>query len=195
MTTVSPGITGTASVYGSLTAANVVATLDLGSRPALRQREIQRALGGKVTINMVQQALSQLLKRGVIKVTRSGDIDVYEVDRSSPRYPGVHRIALVDLAIAERLRALSDDIMAVLVYGSVVDGKARPDSDLDILIIGMADEIDVERTLSPLKLQLGRRIDVSMLDYFQFKSRRAKGDAFLTKALSQGVVVMGRIPE
>lgn len=183
------------SVYGSRTAASIVATLDLGNRPALRQREIQRALGGRVTINMVQQAIGQLLKRGVIKATRSGDAEIYEVDRSTPWYPGVHRIALADLGIAEHLLPFASDIMAVLVYGSVADGKARPDSDLDLLVIGAVDEIDIERALAPLKLQLGRKIDVALLDYFQFKSRRGKEDAFVTKALAQGVVVMGRIPE
>jgi predicted nucleotidyltransferase len=148
-----------------------------------------------VTINMVQAALIQLLKRGVIKTTPSGDAEVYEMNRSTPWYPGIHRIALADLGLADLLRPLADDIMAVLVYGSVVDGQARPDSDLDILVVGLADEIDIERALAPLKVRLERRIDVSALDYFQFRSRRTGGDSLVTKALNRGILVMGRIPE
>jgi predicted nucleotidyltransferase len=117
------------------------------------------------------------------------------MNRSTPWYPGIHRIALADLGLADLLRPLADDIMAVLVYGSVVDGQARPDSDLDILVVGLADEIDIERALAPLKVRLERRIDVSALDYFQFRSRRAGGDSLVTKALNRGILVMGRIPE
>lgn len=180
-------------VYGSEIAAQVVATLALGSRDAIRQRELATAIGAP-NIRGVQNALDSLEKRGVLQIDERPTYKLYRLDRSSPYYPGMRQIAVADLPVADLLAQYSDDVMAAIVFGSVADGTARPDSDLDLLIIGTIDEATAEEALRPLSRQLERRVDVVVMDYFEYRRRAQENDAFLATALSRGLVVMGETP-
>lgn len=181
------------SIYGSETVSQLIALLDLGSDSSLRQREIARRLG--IQLSSVQAALAQLEKRGLIQTEQKEGYQLYRINRDDPRYPGVHRVALVDAGVSNLLSSHSDEITFALIFGSVARGDPRSDSDLDLLVVSSLPDATIEAMLAPLAKRLQRRIDVANLDYFSFVKRLRNADALVSKALAEGTVVMGSTPQ
>ncbi len=62
---------------------------------------------------------------------------------------------------AELAAALGDELDSVLLYGSQARGDARPDSDIDVLIImrGPFDPADLRRRTAPIASRLSLEYD------------------------------------
>jgi len=158
------------------------------SRTPLRAGEIARA--ADLARQIVASALRTLEKRGLIKRKRSGDYDVFEPDSTSPYYPSAYLAALVDLPVASALRSLRPH--AVYVYGSMATpGKARPGSDIDLLVVGDFDRSVVQAAVSRVGDRIGRRVDAFVLTPEQLDAGRRKDDAHVRAALD-GVRLLGQ---
>lgn len=73
---------------------------------------------------------------------------------------------LLDLITAQLKSAHGDRLRGVVLYGSESRGQARPDSDIDVMVL-LAEPIhlgrDLEKSLAalyPLAVRFGRRISV-----------------------------------
>ena len=136
-------------------------------------------------------ALATLERRGVAR-RRLGH-DEYEPDRDSPYFPAAHPTALVDLPLDD---VFGDErIDAVFVYGScATPGAARPESDLDLLVVGRVGEPrKVSARLQEVGAKIGRAIDPIFLTPEQVRDGLETGDPHLSAALS-GVRIRGRWP-
>jgi len=75
-------------------------------------------------------------------------------------------------AVCERLHArLGDDLLGVALFGSQARGDARPDSDLDILVLARGlDPTPAKRyvSLSPLPLPSGPAVSLMLLTPEEF---------------------------
>ena len=80
------------------------------------------------------------------------------------------------LQINDRLRAQHGDrLRGVVLYGSEARGQARPDSDIDVLVL-LEGPVDYGRDLEanldalyPLSLELGRRISAKPVDADEYQ--------------------------
>ena len=138
-------------------------------------------------------ALATLERRGVARRRHRLGHDEYEPDRDSPYYPAAHLAALVDLPLDDAFAG--ERIDAVFVYGScATPGAARPDSDLDLLIIGRVEEPRVlNARLQEVGARIGRAIDPILLSPEQARHGLETGDPHLSTALA-GVRIRGRWP-
>jgi len=81
----------------------------------------------------------------------------------------------VDAAFAQRRKtlraALSDrtDVLAAVIYGSWASDSRRPDSDVDVLVVGDADLRDLRRQLRPIGKSAGRTLDLTVLAPAEFR--------------------------
>jgi predicted nucleotidyltransferase len=76
-------------------------------------------------------------------------------------------------------------IDAAFIFGSQARGDARPDSDIDLLILGeRIDDAELGAALMETALVLDRPVDVKRYDAERFIRDRVPGASFLTSALS-----------
>lgn len=92
-------------------------------------------------------------------------------------------VALLDLTVGveQRLRSVfegRDDVLMAAIYGSWVAGPRRPDSDVDVLVIGDADIRDLRRALRPVSHSIGRTVDVTLLSREEFQEMLAARSSF-----------------
>ncbi len=79
------------------------------------------------------------------------------------------------------LRSILDrtDVTAAVIYGSWASGERRPDSDIDVLVIGDAALRELRRLVRPVEKQTGRRIDLMVMRPDEF--RQARRSSFARK--------------
>lgn len=97
---------------------------------------------------------------------------------------------LVDLlrrsvGVEEQLRDALErpDVLAAAIYGSWVGGTRRPDSDIDVIVIGDADLRALRRRVRPIGKEAGRTIDLTVLSAEEFRRLLAENASFVRRVL------------
>ena len=87
------------------------------------------------------------------------------------------------------LERYKDKIESIILFGSVARGKAKEDSDIDILIVVKKEDFKLRRALIgvafDILLETGKDISVKVLSKNEFEERR--NFSFLRNIISEGV--------
>jgi uncharacterized protein len=143
-----------------------------GSRE-LHLRELVRQSG--LTLGTVQTEVEKLLAAGLLQDSRDGNRRYVRANPAHPLFPDLRNLVLKTAGLRDVLTEALDGLRGVriaLVFGSVAAGAAKPDSDVDLLVIG---DIGL-RALSPrLRLaseRLGREINPVTMGVAEFVRER-----------------------
>ncbi len=79
------------------------------------------------------------------------------------------------------------DVHAAVIYGSWAAGARRPDSDIDVLVVGDADLREVRRLVGPIGKGTGRTVDVTVMRDEEFRRLLADRSSF-GRSLMEGPV-------
>jgi len=198
------------AVLGSTSKIQILRALLPLSGP-VSGREAQR-LARVRSDNGSRHALNTLLEMGVLTETRLRGARLYTVNRDH------HLIVPLQVLFAaerERFsilretlqrgfasRGLLPRVLSAILFGSAARGDARPESDLDVLFVVDAAEMEdpVEDAAIDLKLEMFPRLGVSLspitLPLGRFKERYAAGDPLLQNIEREGRVLFGAlVPE
>lgn len=93
------------------------------------------------------------------------------------------------VGVEEQLRAAFDrpDVAAAVIYGSWASGTRRPDSDIDVLVVGDTDLRELRRSVRPISRDAGRTIDLTVLRVDEFKELVAARSSFARRVLESQV--------
>ena len=96
------------------------------------------------------------------------------------------------MGIEAELRLLLDrpDVHAAAIYGSWASGVRRPDSDIDVLVVGDASLGELRRLIRPLGKQTGREIDLTLMRDDEFVKLRDNQSSFLRRLLEAPVTLL-----
>ena len=103
----------------------------------------------------------------------------------------VKTAGLVDV-LADALKPLAGKLRLVFVYGSIASGQDDSNSDIDVMVIGAVQPVDLAVPLRRARETLGREINPTVYSSAEFDRKRATKDHFLTRVLAEPrLVVMG----
>lgn len=147
---------------------------------------IDLAGGGR---GAIQREIDRLHRSGLVSQSMRGTQKHYQANPASPIHAELCAIAAKILGPAEVLRQALAPINArierALLYGSVAARRDTSASDFDVLIV--SDELTLEdlfNAFAPAERQLGRTINPTLYTAAEFRRRREKGNAFLSKVLA-----------
>lgn len=143
--------------------------------------------------SVVGRELQRLQEAGVLTSDVVGRARVYRLDEES--------------AIARDARALfqkTEGVEAVLrraiggvagverawLIGSYAERTEHADSDLDVLVVGMAAQAALSQALMPVEEQLGRSIHTTTMSAAEFERRRRR-PGFVASVLERRVLLVG----
>lgn len=168
-------------MFGSKMLQKLILRFMLEPEAAPHFRELQRGTRGGV--RSLQGALRQLEARGLLVSEGKGNRRHIRANISHPGWEALRAMVRAFVAPQDVLReavARIPGIEAAFVFGSTARGEARPDSDVDLFVVG--DEIprlELARSVSESTAVLGREVNLVSYSRQELARRLARGDHFL----------------
>lgn len=138
----------------------------------------------------VQRELATFTRSGLVSVKQVGNQKHYQANPNSPIFTELRAIIQKTVGLADPLRqalqAMSDEIAAAFVYGSVAKKTDMASSDIDLMVI--ADDLSYSALFTALEkasVTLGRPVNPTILSRDEFHNRIAKQESFLTRVMEQ----------
>jgi predicted nucleotidyltransferase len=96
------------------------------------------------------------------------------------------------VGVESQLRESLDrpDVQAAVIYGSWASGARRPDSDIDVLVVGDADLRELRRLVRPIGKATGRTIDLTLLGDEEFRRLLTERSSFVRQLMEAPVTVL-----
>jgi predicted nucleotidyltransferase len=135
-----------------------------------------------------------LVEAGLAKARRVGRAVLLSANAEHPLFPELRALLAKTSGVADRVReALApwkDRIAVAAVFGSVARGGERPDSDLDLLVVGDVGLLDLAPAVAEIERGVGRRVDLLLYGPDEWRGLREQS---VMRAVREGakIVVAG----
>ena len=155
----------------------------------LHLRGIARAVG--TSAGTAARELDRLEAAGLVRRTREGHQVYFEARPDQPLFEQirdiVRQVAGAPIILRRHLSGLAGVERAV-IFGSYAHGPLKPDSDVDILIIGDPDRDDLTDRLEMASLEISRPVNEVVMTRDELGVRRAGGDRLVESIDSQSTI-------
>lgn len=162
----------------------VLARLLLRPEDSVYVRELARETGKPA--GTLLRELNALAEAGVLRRTRVGNQVRFQADTACPIHEDLRNILKKTVGMADVLRealaTLGAKVRAAFVYGSVAAGDERPGSDLDLMVVGDVEFVDVVEAVAPAQEALRREVNPMVLAALELE--RKAGEPFLKHVLA-----------
>jgi uncharacterized protein len=147
-------------------------------------RELARQ--SKLALRTVQLEMARMVKAGLVTSRRDGNRLYYQANRNSPVYPDLRNLVLKTTGLANVLGTAlrQPGVELAFVFGSLAREDARPESDVDLMVIGAIGLRAVTSLLSGVSETLGREINPHVLTREVFAQRQRANDHFISSVLA-----------
>lgn len=146
-------------------------------------REIVRK--SKLSVGTIQKELKNLEITGVILPERDGNRLNYFANQAHPLFPVIMELIRLTTGVYGTLRdAISfNGVMFAYVFGSIASNREKPQSDIDLMVIGSLSLRDLAKRLSGLSEKLGREINPHCFTCEEYFSRCKNKEHFVTSVI------------
>jgi predicted nucleotidyltransferase len=141
----------------------------------------------------VQRELRRLESLGLLEAERQANIKYYWTNQDFPIYPELKGIVLKTSGLGVTLKeALSQlgTIEEAFIYGSVAAGDDDGSSDIDLMIVGDVDLLELSEIVSRLEDSTGREINYTVYSGEELESKLREDDPFLTHVQSSRRILL-----
>jgi uncharacterized protein len=167
--------------------SSLLALLFCNSERAFYFREITRLIG--MGRGGIQRELGNLLEAELIVSYRQGNQVYYRANRECPIFPEIKSMMTKTLGVAgilqESLKVLEDHIVTAFIFGSFAKGREKPDSDVDVFVIGDTNFSEVSNTLGSVQETVGREINPSVYPVNEFLAKVSERHHFVTSLINE----------
>ena len=173
------------ALTGSKTRAEIFRLLFQRAGTELYLRELQRRSG--LSIRPVQQELRKLAQIGLVKLRNDGNRIYYAANTEHPLFPEIRGIVEKTSGVYASLETAlaGPGVEIAFVFGSVGAGKARPDSDLDLFVIGDIGLRKLVKRLGGMSERVGRVINSHVMSKVEFLRKAHTKDHFISNVLGE----------
>jgi len=137
--------------------------------------------------NLVKK-LKELEKEGLLTCERKGNLKLYTINVKYPLYKEYKNLVLKTVGVEEKLRQIVgriDGIKNAYIYGSYARDELSAHSDIDILIVGCHDLVQLQKKISNLQKKIGREINMINMGIKEFALRKKRKDPFIMETLKE----------
>lgn len=175
-------------------ARGAVLSVLLRTGAPLTGRRIHALVSGDHSLGSVQRALRELESLGLIVTEPVGRAGVHRVNEDHVAIASLRAIRSPLEMLTRVVTEVATDVEAVIVFGSVARGEARPESDIDLVVV--AEENWGGRAVLQewVAARLGNGCDVLHLTPEDFARPVAGREPVVAEILRDGVALVGEMP-
>lgn len=146
----------------------------------LHLRELARLSG--LAVGTIQREVAKLQKDALIEAERDGNRLYFKANSENPIFRDLQGIVLKTTGLQHQLLKVLQDLKGIhlaFVYGSFAEGEPKPNSDIDLFLIG---QIGLRSLASPLRRvanTMNREINPTVISVKSYKNRKRAGDAYI----------------
>jgi uncharacterized protein len=137
----------------------------------------------------VQRELKHLTEMGLVVRRVQGNQVLYQANAQGPIFSEIKSLITKTVGVHDAIRSalafLSSEIQIAFVYGSLARQEERPNSDVDLMVVGEAPFSEVVSALGPAQSLLGREINPTVFLVSEFRSKLARGNHFLRSVMRE----------
>lgn len=128
----------------------------------------------------VHRELARAESAGLVLRDASARPHRFRAATDSPLHEALTTLLERSVGIEDQLRTALErpGVIAAVIHGSWVSGGRRPDSDIDVLVVGDADLRDMRRVVRPIGRLAGRTIDLTLLSIEELRRLRDERSSF-----------------
>lgn len=126
-------------------------------RPDIEQYQSEIIKKSGLATNTVIKWLKNLVEYGLLIETWKGGLKLYSLNRGSPVVRQM-KILLNVAAIYEAIQKFAGTGIELYIYGSTARGEDVADSDVDLLILGKANDSTVMQIVRDVETAIGRQV-------------------------------------
>lgn len=135
--------------------------------------------------NLIKK-LRSLEKDGILISEFKGNQKYFSLNKRFPLLREYKKIILKTVGFERDIRDLLrglEGIKAAYIFGSYALDKMDLSSDIDILVIGNQDTIELQKRISKLQGKINREINVISMDEKEFQRKKRAKDHFISNFL------------
>lgn len=173
-------------LFGKVRSA-VLALLFSNSEQSFYFRQIARSIGSGR--GAVQRELVNLLELGLIISYRQGNQVYYQANPRCPIFSEIKSLMIKTCGVAgvlqEALTPIEAQVRSAFIYGSLAKGLEKPDSDVDVLVIGNVNFSEIADLFWSVQKVTGREINPSVYPENEFITKVLDGHHFVTSLIHE----------
>lgn len=181
-----------AELFGSEVRAAVLSWICAHPDDLIVGAKLARAL--ELSPSAVGKELARLADLGMLEAAEPiGVAKPYTVNEQFPLLRGLQSICLYATGVVAVLRELFADAEGVevaAIFGSLARGDDRPDSDVDLLVVGEIDGGALTQVTWEARDRTGRSINLVHYAPDEFRQRIADGQGFLKRVLDGPLIIL-----
>ncbi|MBN2035793.1 MAG: nucleotidyltransferase domain-containing protein [Chitinispirillaceae bacterium] len=161
-------------------------------RRELHMRDIERRSG--FAIGTVRQEASKLLRLGLIQERRDGNRVYFKANVGHPLFVDICNLVLKTSGLTDVIKKALEgaDISFAFVFGSIASGKQKPDSDIDLFVVGRIGLRGLSKLLKNASDMLGKEINSNVMTEEEFGKRIHHKEHFVSSVLgSPKLMIIG----
>jgi uncharacterized protein len=146
-------------------------------------QELTRIL--QAPASSVHRELGRAESAGIVRRDATARPHRFLAATDDPLHDPLATLLRRSVGVEEQLRAAlaSPDVLVAVIYGSWVSGSRRPDSDIDVLVVGDADLRELRRRVRPVGKAAGRTVDVTVVTAEEFRQLLAERSSFVRRVI------------
>lgn len=137
--------------------------------------------------NLVKK-IKELESEGLLTSQSKGNLKLYSINSKYPLYQEYRKIIMATVGFQEQLSSRLKKITGIeeaYIYGSYAQNTMDSHSDIDVLIIGNAGTVVIQKSISKLQKDIDREINMTVMSEADFKRRVKEKDPFVAGILKQ----------
>jgi len=137
--------------------------------------------------------LTELKNEGLLKSRVRGKETFYSLNEGFPLLKEYENIIQKTVGVEAQLKAVMKDttgIKLAYIFGSYAKNQLTPTSDIDVLVIGDHDILEVQKKVLKLQKAVTREINIIDMSEEEFENKKARHDPFIQKVLKDHPITL-----
>jgi len=178
-------------LLGSAARAKVIGWICRHPAQPIIGAELARELGLSPTA--VSRELARLEEVGMLTSGKLGRAKPYYLAETFPLLPGLRSMVMYATGIVAVLReqlADEEEIEVAFIFGSLAAGDDRPNSDVDLMVVGSIDGRRLSQLVRHAERQTGREVNQVQYSAREFLTRLREGGSFLESVMEGAKILI-----
>lgn len=151
----------------------------------------------KTSAGTAQRELNKLCDIDFLTFYKKGNLSLFKLNHDFPFLKEMESIVRKTFGIEHELKKALTDVKGIswaFLFGSYITGNLKSDSDIDLFVIGDADEDEIYRAVRNVEDQVGREINYHLADAAEFSAKARQG-SFYGEIMKEPLMLVGNIDE